>query len=213
MIWDSEVPGFGVRVMAPSKLNPGGARAFFLTYRINGRQVRHTLGPFPTWTTRQAREEAAALRLIDRGHDPTAERREAREAPTVRDLAERYRVEHLPGKAERSQVNDWRMIATRVLPGLGGRKVADIHGGDIRALHRAISASGAPVGANRVLALLSTMFSLSLQPREGERATLVSLLSAPPRSVANGFSRRPSLSPSATRWRCPTGPRRIACGF
>lgn len=169
MIWDSEVAGLGVRVMAPSALNPGGARAFFLTYRIAGRQVRHTIGPVGSWDTKAARAEAAALRrLIDRGQDPAAERREAREAPTMRDLAERYRDERLSGKAPRSQASSWRVIESRILPALGTRKVADVHSGDVRALHRAMSSSGAPVGANRTLALLSSMFSLSLQPKAGE---------------------------------------------
>ena len=169
MIWDSEVPGFGLRIMSPSALNPGGARVFFLTYRINRRQVRHTIGPVGSWDVKQARAEAASLRrLIDKGQDPAADRREARDAPTMRDLAERYRVERLPGKAERSRASNMRVIESRILPELGGRKVADVHSGDVRALHRAISASGAPVGANRVIGLLSSMFSLSLQPKAGD---------------------------------------------
>ena len=64
--------------------------------------------------------------------------------------------------------SDASMSETRILPAIAGRRVADIHGGDVKALHRAISASGSPVRANRVLALLSTMFSLALQPRAGE---------------------------------------------
>jgi integrase len=50
------------------------------------------------------------------------------------------------------------------------RKVADVHHGDIVALHRAITESGHPVLANRTLACASRMFSLSLRPMAGEDA-------------------------------------------
>ena len=93
--------------------------------------------------------------------DRVSASRDAREAPTVKDLAERYRAEHLPRKAKSSQVNDWAMIVNDILPELGNRKVADVHHGDIVALHQKISARG-PTRANRVLAVASKMFSLSL---------------------------------------------------
>jgi integrase len=48
------------------------------------------------------------------------------------------------------------------------RKVADVHYGDIEAMHRAITESGRPVRANRVLAVASKMFALSLRPKAGE---------------------------------------------
>ena len=47
-------------------------------------------------------------------------------------------------------------------------KVADIHLGDIEAMHRRITASGRLVRANRILATGSTMFSLALKPQAGE---------------------------------------------
>jgi integrase len=47
-------------------------------------------------------------------------------------------------------------------------KVADIHLGDIANLHRRITESGRPVRANRILAVASKMFSLSLVPKPGE---------------------------------------------
>jgi hypothetical protein len=53
-------------------------------------------------------------------------------------------------------------------------KLADVHGGDIREMHRGISESIGRFGprtvrANRILAVASKMFSLSLgPPRRGE---------------------------------------------
>jgi integrase len=167
--WDSEVKGFGFRVFAATPRHPGGARSFFLDYRVDGAERRLTIGDYPTWSALAARHEAKDLRKrVDGGGDPAREKREKREAPDVGMLAERYRVEHLPGKAETSQTNDWAMIVNEILPVLGKRKVADIHHNDIVALHKRITASGRPVRANRVIAVASKMFSLSLLPLAGE---------------------------------------------
>ena len=89
MWWDDDpkAMGFGVRSY------PGGGKSFFVDYRIEGRQRRFTIGPFPRWSVTAAREEAKELRKqIDRGHDPAGQKRERREAPTVQDLIDRYVV-------------------------------------------------------------------------------------------------------------------------
>jgi integrase len=167
--WDSDIVGFGLRVYAPTRRHPEGRRAFFLNYWSLGVERRLTIGEYPAWSALAARNEAKALRRrIDSGEDPTRERREAREAPTVKDLAERYRHEHLPRKAPSSQKADWAMIEREILPALGERKVADVHHGDASALHEKITASGRPVRANRVIAVASKMFALSLLPQAGE---------------------------------------------
>ena len=169
--WDSDITGFGVRIFAPTKRHQTGARSFFINYRIGGREKRFTIGAYPDWSAAAARAEAKELRRrIDRGEDPAHERKEKREAPTVRDLAYRYKEEHLPNKAESSQVNDWAMIEKKILPAIGDRKVAEVHEGDIEALRNKITADGAAVRANRVLAVASKMFALSLKRKEGEDA-------------------------------------------
>ena len=168
-LWDDKETGFGLRIFAPTSRHPEGARSFFVNYRNNGVERRLTIGAFPRWSALAARNEAKALRKrIDKGEDPALARREAREAPTVADLAERYKVEHLPHKAKQSQANDWAMIASEILPILGGRAVAGVHYGDIKKLHEAITARGVPVRANRVLAVVSKMFAVSLLPMAGE---------------------------------------------
>jgi integrase len=177
LIWDDKVTGFGVRIFAPTKRHPGGMRSFFLNYRISGTERRYKIGRFPAWSVAAAREEAEQIRKrIDRGEDPTEQRRTRRDAPTVRELAERYRAEHLPKKSKKSQHDDWQMIENYILPfkantralKMGERKVTEIHDGDIKALHRSITASGHATGANRVLAVASKMFSLALERQAGE---------------------------------------------
>jgi integrase len=169
LIWDTEVTGFALRVFAATKAHPEGARTFLISYWINGSERRFRIGSWPDWSVLAARAEAKAVRQrVDRGEDPASERRERREAPTMADLAERYRSEHLPRKSQQSQHDDGVMVG-HILRQLGvDRRVADVHHGDIVALHRAITDSGHPVLANRTVSCASRMFSLALQPMAGE---------------------------------------------
>ncbi len=177
LIYDTEVKGFACRVFAPTDRHPQGMRSFCLNYRAGGIERRYSIGRYPDWSVVAAREEAKELRKrVDRGEDITLEKRTASEAPTVKDLAERYKVEHLAGKPAKSQHDCWRHVEEFILPfkpttrssKMGDRKVTEIHSGDIEALHRTITKSGHPVLANRVLATASKMFSIALKTKAGE---------------------------------------------
>ena len=172
MWWDADpkATGFGVRSY------PGGSKSFFLDYRLDGRQRRFTIGKFPRWSAAAAREQAKELRKqIDRGHDPAGAKRERREAPTVQDLIDRYTADHLPKKsADPVRVKDELAMLAEIGRHLGRHtRVAEVHGGDIAYMHRKISDSIGRHGprrvrANRILAVCSKMFSLSLVPMAGE---------------------------------------------
>lgn len=70
---DTELKGFGLRVTA------GGAKSFIMEKRIKGRVRRLTIGRYPGITAEQARKEAQKLLTgIITGHDPVAERAQAR---------------------------------------------------------------------------------------------------------------------------------------
>jgi integrase len=157
--YDGTVAGFGIRVTA------GGARAFVLNYRRkpDGRERRLTIGAFPNWSTTAARQEARRIRRsIDAGADPVGELRELRAAPTMSDLADRFLLEHVPRKRPATQRDYRQQLTVDVLPALGQAKVAAVTLADIELLHQEISAR-APTHANRVLALLSKIFSLAMR--------------------------------------------------
>jgi len=169
MFWDDDpkATGFGVRSY------PGGGKSFFIDYRLNGRQGRQTIGPFPRWSAEAARERAKELRKrIDNGEDIAETRRERRTAPTVQDLVDRYIKDHLPKKSgDQHRINDEKRVLAEIADKLGKHtKVADVHDGDIEAMHRQITESGRPVRANRILAVCSKMFALSLRSKDGENA-------------------------------------------
>jgi integrase len=155
--YDADVRGLGIRTTA------SGAQSFILNYRTRGgRERRFTIGAFPDWSVKAAREEARRLRaLIDLGGDPLAEIQAGRDAPTVADLCRRYEDEHLPRKRPRSAEEDRILIRTRILPAFGSIKVANVTYSDIDGLHREITKEGKPYRANRTIALLSKMFSLA----------------------------------------------------
>jgi integrase len=162
---DPRATGFGVR------LHRGGAKSWFIDYRLHGRQRRYTIGPFPRWSADAARERARELRKqIDKGADPAGDKRERRTAPTVQDLIDRFVADHQPKKAHTpARLKDEMRMLVLISARLGRHsKVVDIHGGDIADMHARMTEANGPVRANRALAIAAKMFQLALVPRAGE---------------------------------------------
>jgi len=154
------IRGFGVRITA------AGTRSFVLNYRLHGIEHRHTIGAYPTWSVLAAREEAKRLRKeIDKGINPVVERREKRDADTVKELSVRYLDEHVSRQAPSSQLTNKAMLANDILPAIGSLKVADVTTDDIERLHRAVT-KRAPIRANRVVATAKKMFNLAIKWRK-----------------------------------------------
>ena len=157
--WDSEIPGFGARITA------AGIISFILDYRIFGRQRRYTIGRYPEITATAARIDAGELRAkIRAGHDPMEERLQRRSEPTLEDLATEY-LESARLRSKRpNTVRDYtRMIDKIVRPRLGSLRLKAIGRRDVEALHGTLK--NTPYQANRVLALLSSMFNLAIEER------------------------------------------------
>ena len=153
--WDDELAGFGVRIY------PTGRKAFIVTYRAEGRQRFHALGKVGELTVHEARTKAMeVLSSVRRGSDPSGDRIAYRQAPTMKDLADRYMREHArPRKKPLGVVNDDRVWRKHVLPRLGKKKVADVTRADVFQLHSEMGVE-TPIQANRTLAVLSKAFNL-----------------------------------------------------
>ncbi len=155
ILYDLEIAGFGVRVTS------AGAISFILNYRIHGRERRYTIGRHPELTATAARERAMQLRVgIMDGYDPLEARQQDRLEPTVNDLAMEYLERHaVPHKRASSVRIDRQIINNVIRPALGSLRVQAVGKRDLETLHTSFKAT--PYRANRVLALLSKMFSLA----------------------------------------------------
>src|SRR5262249_5089557 len=116
------------------------------------------------WRTTDARDKARELRReIEDGGDPLGEIEAEREAPTVADLIERFRAEHLPRKRGRTASEYGYLLKLHIEPHFGQHtKVADVRFEDIDGLHRKITKAGSPYAANRTIGVLSKMFALAI---------------------------------------------------
>ena len=116
VFWDSELPGFGVRVHAT------GRKVFVAQARVpGGLPKRAVIGRCVDMTAGEARKKAAeVVDRIRRGEDPAPL---APKEPTVADLAARYMDAHVtlncrPGTVEVVG----RLLDRHILPELGGLK-------------------------------------------------------------------------------------------
>ena len=138
VVFDEDCAGFGLCVFL------SGRKGFILIYRAAGRQRRMTIGTWPSWSVVAAREEAKRLkRDIDRGEDPMDDRTNARHAPIVKDLIDRFIDEHLPKLAVTNAKDQISMLNGLVLPDWRTRKVADIMPTDVDRLLTEIALSRA----------------------------------------------------------------------
>ncbi len=155
-LWDSTLPGFGVRAQA------SGRKTYVARYRtLAGRQRKLTVARCCDVGPEQARDMARQVfAAAARGEDPAGQRGADRQAPTMRDLEARYWRDHAPYKKASSLVHD-RRNWPRILAAMGSRRVADVTRGDCVALHAGLARN--PVKANHVRALLSKAMTLAVE--------------------------------------------------
>ena len=153
ILWDTELKGFHC------KITPNGKKSYFLYYRTNdGRQRRPKIGSHGVITCEQAREIAQQwIADVAQGNDPSANKHALRKSPNVKQLFDRYMLEHAPHKKISSQKRDKRLGEIYIVPYLGHLKVSSITRDDIFKLHQMMQ----NVNANRMLSLLSKMLNLA----------------------------------------------------
>ena len=154
--WDSELKGFGVIV------HPSGRCSYCIQYRNQQRvQKRMKLGTHGQITAEQARK-LARKHLADTayGEDPAEKKKQIKNLSTVKELASDYIERHGSKKRSKSIMEDRKLLTNIILPVLGDQIVATLSRREIENLH--LRYEKTPYQANRILALLSKMFSLAL---------------------------------------------------
>ena len=154
VFWDRDLPGFGIRVYA------SGRKVFIVQCRGPAGIRRVSLGEHGDLAADRARKRArAAVDRIKRGEDP-APGREPDAVPTVADLARRYLESHAAVNCNAETRESYRSaLRNHILPALGPKPVTEVRRSHAEALHYALRAT--PRQANRVLLVLSKMFSLA----------------------------------------------------
>jgi integrase len=156
--FDDKLTGFGVRVTA------AGVKSFVYDYRVGGKKRRYTIGKFgPQWSVALARDEVE-IKLgpnIGNGGDPAGEKKARLAEPKMADLATDYIEQHAKAKkSDKSVYEDRRMLKNIILPKLGKVRVSDVSRRNVKMLHNSLKKT--PYQANRVLALLSNMFTFAM---------------------------------------------------
>ena len=162
---------------------PSGLKQWTVRYRTQGKRRRLILGEygdFPKLTLSKARESAEKHRpQIREGADPVAQRAAAKAIPvdTVGALAKEYVSKHVQVRHRRPDEEE-RIPNVYVLPGWKKRSVRGLTRRDVRALVEPIAERGAPVMANRVLAVVRRMLNFGVR-RDWIDANPASLIDKP----------------------------------
>ena len=153
--FDIKPPNLGLRVSS------SGRKTWFIMYRSGGRLRRLTLGTYPALSLADARGQAMAARhAVAEGENPAVQKYDARHTPTMADLADQYL-----GMYAKVHKKSWREdvgCSTIIMPNWGHRKAFDISRRDVIALLDHIVERGAPIQANRVLALIRKLYNWAI---------------------------------------------------
>ncbi len=141
-----------------------GTRSFVFYRKIKGRPERLLLGRLDELSIEQARERATEFNTrVAQGWDPREERHKAEIEPTLGESFEVFMTRHARVNlmhADRYEAQFKRYFCTSEYGGLNlqSRRARDVTKADIARVFGSITSEGKPLSANRVLAMISSMF-------------------------------------------------------
>lgn len=152
------------------QITPTGKKTFQVRGQYKRRDIRVTLGECSLFSMEQARNWAKTVKSkLAQGINPNEEKRQQRAAEerakaemTFADLFALYLERHSrPNK--RSWKDDTLAYQTYLASPFGTKKVSAVKREDVIALHSRIAKEGKPTRANRVLALISSVFGRAIE--------------------------------------------------
>jgi integrase len=150
---DTKVPGLQLRV------TPSDVKTFSVYRRVKGGgPERITIGTFPNTTIEKARRRAGQVNsAIDGGANPAEAKRAHKSEMIFAELFGEYLERHAKLR-KRTWREDESKYAQYLAKPLGAKKLSAIDRNDVATVHSAVTKEAKPVTANRVLALLSSIF-------------------------------------------------------
>lgn len=155
---DAKVAGLVIRV------SKTGSKSFSFFRRVKGGEpIRVTLGKYPLISIENARLEASKLNLsVESRDNPSIVRKAIKAEPTFKELFNQYLERHSkPNK--RTWNEDVQKYQKYLDKPLGKLKISAISRKEISDIHNKISIAGNPTTANRVLALISSIFGRAIE--------------------------------------------------
>ena len=144
-------------------VQPTGAKSWAVRYRVDGQPKKFTIGPYPSIDLAGARRKAQeALGEVAGGNDPSAAKVAARDArkaeqstaDRVAQVAETFVSRYLNRNAGDSWAREGeRLLRKEIIPALGSKRLGDVKKSDVHDMLDAIVDRGAPIVANRTLAI------------------------------------------------------------
>ena len=151
---DSKTRGFMVGV------SPAGTKTFILYRKLAGRPERVFIGHWPDLPVEEARKKAEQMNGdIAKGENPAHERRQKRLEGTFGNLWDHYLKRHAKPYKQPRSVEEDEANYRRYLSGWATRRLSTITRRDVGQLHTDLAEKSGVYAANRVLALLSTVFN------------------------------------------------------
>ena len=152
-VWDSAIPGFGVRV------RPGGGKSYVMLRRSSGASRRVSLGPVSTKGIEEVRRECHSRRALPEFEEPEEPKKDV---PLFRDFVggpwkEAHFDRYKPSTKRSTRV----FLTKRILPAFGSKPLDRIAPAEVGRWFDAYSRT-APGGANKGLELLRQIMNFAI---------------------------------------------------
>jgi len=154
--YDTKTRGLSVCVL------PSGKKTYLVYRKINGRPERITIGDINDFSLEQARGKASEINaLIANGENPAQRHRLSKSELTFGELFIEYMERH--AKIHKSSWQQDERRYNYYLSAWKQRQLSAIRKPDIQKLHQEVGANNGHYAANRLLALINSVFNSAIE--------------------------------------------------
>ena len=185
-------------------VTPGGVRTWIFRYQFSGKQEKFTIGRYPEFGLKAAREKRDELAVqVSRGVSPAEEKKKERaesttgssKDPTVREFGERYLKEQVD-KNWKDPSNEHRNLEKGFFPEFGDRLLRDITAVDVQLVVYRKRDGGHPAAAICLRNTIKRMYDYAV---ETHCALINPAAMVATKYIGKAVRRKRNLSPAEIR--------------